>query len=347
MAEDATPVWEGMWTMVEATDNARHMDFGAPGSLCATTSRRRAANVIEFPVRERRDERLEHDLLHALATAEDLASGMRQVVKRIRRGSRAARIEWWAIDEAGTFRPVTASGTGDGDRHEVVLEPVGALVVYDDRLDPRIEETLHSLAPLIRRRAAEERLTRTAIQLAQRNEALEDFAALVAHELKSPLQAALLAGDPSRLVEDALGLVDTLLEAARDEPRDGTAACVAECLDDAAAYLGADLAITAHVAATLPLPARALQVILRNLLANAAAADARHVHVQTVRTPRSCRLVVEDDGVGLDDAGYASGSGLGLSLIRRLAARFGGVVELTARPGGGARATLEFAGTCA
>jgi signal transduction histidine kinase len=36
------------------------------------------------------------------------------------------------------------------------------------------------------------------VQLTRRNEALEDFAALVAHELKTPLQAALFADDPRR-----------------------------------------------------------------------------------------------------------------------------------------------------
>ena len=40
---------------------------------------------------------------------------------------------------------------------------------------------------------------------------------------------------------------------------------------------------------------------------------------------------------------HDAGSGLGLSLCRRIAARFGGVLELDARPSGGTRATVEFA----
>jgi signal transduction histidine kinase len=56
------------------------------------------------------------------------------------------------------------------------------------------------------------------------------------------------------------------------------------------------------------------------------------------------RVVVDDEGVGLAAIDrYAGGSGLGLSLSRRIAARFGGVLELEARPTGGTRATLEFA----
>jgi signal transduction histidine kinase len=54
-------------------------------------------------------------------------------------------------------------------------------------------------------------------------------------------------------------------------------------------------------------------------------------------------LLVDDDGVGLADSGrYAAGSGLGLSLCRRIAARFGGALELAARSSGGTRATLTF-----
>src|SRR6478672_9236311 len=180
-------------------------------------------------------------------------------------------------------------------------------------------------------------------QLALRNEALEDFAALVAHELKTPLQAALLADDPSRSVEEALDLVDDLLAAAQDLPWEQPFASVAESLDQITAELGAQVEVTADLTTTLPLPQGPLRVILRNLVSNAAAAGAEHVHVSAERSPRSWRLVV-DDGVGLGGAQhYAAGSGLGLSLCRRIAARFDGVLELAARPGGGTRATLELA----
>src|SRR5262249_28328888 len=42
------------------------------------------------------------------------------------------------------------------------------------------------LAPVVRRRWAEEQLAVQAAQLAHGNEALDDFASLVAHELKGP-----------------------------------------------------------------------------------------------------------------------------------------------------------------
>ena len=135
---------------------------------------------------------------------------------------RAARAEWWAEDDDGALELVAVDGIARGERHSLPLGRAGVFVLHGGRLDRQVESALISLAPIIRRRAAEERLARTTVQLARRNEALEDFAALVAHELKTPLQAALVADDPSRPVEDALDLVDALLEAAQAEAGEGT-----------------------------------------------------------------------------------------------------------------------------
>jgi signal transduction histidine kinase len=303
------------------------------------------ANVIELPVRhefEGRDS-LEHDLVLALATADDLASGLDAVVGRIRRDSGATRAEWWANDEDGALEPVAVDGIARGGCHSVPLGPAGVFVLHGGRLDWQVESALNSLAPIIRRRAAEERLARTTVQLAHRNEALEDFAALVAHELKTPLQAALVADDPSRSVDAAILLVDALLEASRSGASEEKVASVAECLEQAVEDLRVEIEITVDVTTTLPLPPAALRVILRNLLANAVAAGAGHVEVTAARTSFSWRLFVDDDGVGLADVDrYKAGSGLGLSLSRRIAGRFGGALELAVRPSGGTRATLTF-----
>jgi signal transduction histidine kinase len=302
------------------------------------------SNVVEFPVRHDHAERdsLELEIVLDLATADDVAAGMVSVVERIRRDSDAAGAEWWAIGDDGALELAAATGTALGAGESLPLGGAGVLVLHDGSLDADIESALMSLAPILRRRAAEERLARMTVQLARRNEALEDFAALVAHELKTPLHAALVADDPGRQVEDALHLVDALLESARDEG-ERTFASAAESLDQAVEDLGAEVEITTDLATTLPLPPEPLRVILRNLISNAVAAGARHVHVTAARSPRSWRLLVDDDGVGLADVdGYAGGSGLGLSLSRRIAGRFGGVLGLAPRPSGGTRATLEF-----
>jgi signal transduction histidine kinase len=304
------------------------------------------SNVIELPVRNAYAERdsLEHDLVLTLATADDVASGMDGVVERIRCDSGAARVEWWANGDDGALELVVAAGTRRSRHHELQLGHAGVFVLHGGRLDPQIESALLSLKPILRRRTAEERLARTTVQLARRNEALEDFAALVAHELKTPLQAALVADDPSAPVEDALDLVDALLEAAQNEPAELTFTSVAACLGQVVEELRAEVEITADTETTMPLPPEPLRVILRNLLSNAVAAGAGHVHVAAVPSLGSWRLLVDDDGVGpAETDGYAAGSGLGLSLCRRIAARFGGVLELDAGPSGGTRATLEFA----
>jgi signal transduction histidine kinase len=303
------------------------------------------ANVIELPIRQEFEEHdsLERDMVLALATADELASGMDAVVGRIRRDSGAARAEWWAEDEDGGLELVAVDGIARGGSNSLPLGPAGVFVLHGGRLDRQVESALISLAPIIRRRAAEERLARTATQLAQRNEALEDFAALVAHELKTPLLTALVADDPSRSVEDAILLVDALLEASRSGPSEEKVASVAECLEQAVEDLRVEIEITVDVAMMLPLPPAALRVILRNLLSNAVAAGAGHAEVTTVRSSFSWCLLVDDDGVGLAAVDrYNAGSGLGLSLCRRIAARFGGALELAARPSGGTRATLTF-----
>jgi signal transduction histidine kinase len=303
------------------------------------------SNVIQLPTRDSADSRgsLGYDLVLGLATADDLRSGMGEVAERLRRTAGAAGVEWWAAGNDGGLEVVAAAGAARGVQRELPLGSAGAFVLHGGRVDSQVEAALTALAPIVKRRAAEERLARTAVDLARRNEALEDFAALVAHELKTPLQAALVADDPSSSVEDALDLVDALLEAARDGSGERAFTSVAECVGLAADDLGADLDVSCDLRTTLPVPPGPLRVILRNLLANAVAASARRVHVASVRSSRSWRLLVDDDGVGLGEGDlYASGSGLGFSLSRRIAARFGGALELASRPCGGTRATLAL-----
>jgi signal transduction histidine kinase len=187
-----------------------------------------------------------------------------------------------------------------------------------------------------------EQLAERTSELARQNEALEDFATLVAHELKTPLHAALLADDGASFVEQALRLVDSLLEAARCERRARRVSSPSACLDDAVQDVGAaGVEVSAELAATFPLPADPLRLILRNLLRNAIGARAQRIHVTADCIDGTWQLSVDDDGVGLGDRDlYTHGSGLGFGLCRRLAERFGGELELTPRPCGGTRARL-------
>jgi signal transduction histidine kinase len=285
---------------------------------------------------------IEHQVVAELATADDLAAAMTEVSAIVRRAAGAARVEWWAPADHGALGLVAADGHGLGVRHELPLGRAGVFVFAGGHREPRLAAALAPLEPIVRRRAAEERLARVAVELGRRNEALEDFAALVAHELKGPLHAALASGDASGCVGQALAVVETLLEAARADADAADEPSVA--LDRAVEDLGADdLEVTAELDDAPPVSAAALRVIFRNLLANAAAAGARHVHVTAVGSA----VHFDDDGVGLARDGYASGSGLGLELSRRLAARLGATIELTPRAAGGTRATLVLGSAAA
>jgi signal transduction histidine kinase len=304
-----------------------------------------ASNIAEFPARhaEHGCPALEQEVVLALAMADDLATAMARIVELVHRSSVATRVEWWSTDDDGAPNLGAAIGIARGTHHDLPLAGIGVLVLHGGNVGPEIASAMLAAAPIMRRRAAEERLAHAAINLARRNQALEDFAALVAHELKAPLHSALLADDPSPHVEDALDRVDALLEAAQTESGERVFVAPAESLERAVEDVGAGLEVTTDLQAKVPLPPGALRVILRNLLSNAVAAGAHKVHVSAVQSPHARQLFVDDDGVGLEDVDrYEVGSGLGLALSRRVAGRFGGVLHLAPNRCGGTRAMLEF-----
>ncbi len=202
-----------------------------------------------------------------------------------------------------------------------------------------------------RRQGAHHRLTAQqlaehAARLARKNEALEDFAALVAHDVKSSLLSVLTSDDPRKVLTRALEIVDSILAATRADQADGGAAQGADCVREAVTDLGDIRAeVVTTVTGEFPISPAALRIVVRNLLANAVAAGAGRVFVSAVARGDRRVLVVDDDGVGLGPTDrYATGGHLGLTLCRRLAARFGGVLELKPRAGGGARAVLVLTG---
>jgi signal transduction histidine kinase len=195
------------------------------------------------------------------------------------------------------------------------------------------------------RRTAEQ-LAEHAARLARRNEALEDFAGLLAHDVKASLLSALRSDEPHRALTRALEVVDSVLEATRADRAESGAAQGADCVRQAVEDLGDIPAeVITTVTGEFPLPPDALRLVLRNLLANAVAAGAERIHVSAVAREDRRVVVVDDDGVGLAATqDYATGSQLGLALCRRLVARFGGVLELKPRATGGTRALLVLAG---
>src|SRR5262245_7381025 len=280
-------------------------------------------------------------------TAPDVRSGIERIVATLLGVGGIERIEWWAPTEDGVaLRLEAADGRGRARRSGIPLGPAGALIVAADRWAPQLVASVDRLAPVLRRRWTEEQLARQAVRLTLQNEALSDFASLVAHDLKTPLHAALLQEDPSAGVAQALELIDSLLDAARAESTTDRDSSPRASLDEALLDLGPVAAeVSAELPERLPFPAAPLRVVLRNLLTNALRAGAQRIEVTSVGSAGATTLCVDDDGVGLKGGSeYSGGSGLGLGLIRRLAGRYGATVELLARPTGGTRAMLVMPG---
>jgi signal transduction histidine kinase len=77
------------------------------------------------------------------------------------------------------------------------------------------------------------------------------------------------------------------------------------------------------------------------------------VHVTVARAPEGLVLTVEDEGAGVSPADAprifepffttrATGTGLGLAVVRRVVLAHGGTVSVGQRPGGGARFELRL-----
>ena len=194
--------------------------------------------------------------------------------------------------------------------------------------------------------STEEQLVEHVTRLARKTEALDDFAGLVAHDVKSALITALRDEDPRAGLTRALELVDSILEAVRADQGGTGVARLADCVQLAIADLGdSRTEIVASVTGEFPIPPDALRLVLRNLLANAIAAGAERIHVSALARGDQRILVVDDDGVGLASTNrYATGAQLGLRLCRRLVERCGCTFELRPRAVRGTRAVIVAAG---
>lgn len=196
------------------------------------------------------------------------------------------------------------------------------------------------------RTPVEEQLVEHVARLARKTEALDDFAGLVAHDVRTSLLAALAGDDPREGLVHALELVDSILAAVRADQGGTNVARLAECVQQAIADLGPrHIEFVSSATGEFPIPPDALRLVLRNLLANAVAAGAERVHISTLRRGDHSVLVVDDDGVGLGSTDqYATGAQLGLRLCRRLVERCGCALELRPRAVRGTRAVIVAAG---
>jgi signal transduction histidine kinase len=152
----------------------------------------------------------EGGLVDTIATAESLEAGLRTVGALLLQEGALAGVEWWIPGDGGSsFRLAFSTGDAKGARTAIPLGPAGALVLAGEPT-PELERDIARLRPLLRRRWIEEQLATHATRLARKNEALEDFAALVAHDVKSSLVYALRSDEPREAMTRAIELVDSI-----------------------------------------------------------------------------------------------------------------------------------------
>ncbi|HEU4383280.1 MAG TPA: protoglobin domain-containing protein [Anaeromyxobacteraceae bacterium] len=156
------------------------------------------------------------------------------------------------------------------------------------------------------------------------------------------------------------GIVDGLLDLIRERPLSRSPVRLAEVVAGAAGavFFPPQVRFSAEGLEGLPAvegdPLQLRQVLV-NLIENAvhAASPSGEVRVAASRGEGAVELAVEDSGPGVDPATArrlfeplittkASGVGLGLALVKRIAERHGGSVRYEPRPGGGARFLLRL-----
>jgi len=351
-----------------ATDIGSYDD---PAAVCERTIEA-ARTVLEF---DRSVISLEEDgTLPAVARSEDLPSdgtttmtveeGLTGLTYRTGDSFLVDDVrEHPAADPQGPYRAAVSVPVGDHGVFQAVTETVGAF----DEGDLELAETLVAHAATALDRLERER------DLRRQNERLEEFASIVSHDLRNPLNVAtsrleLAAADCDSDHLDAVAdahdridrLVGDLLELARGSGRaiDREPVSLAGTAEDcwaAAAAPGATLSVAAD-ARVLADPER-LHQLVGNLLANAVEHGATDGSVTVTVGDHQDGFYVADDGPGVPpderesvfEAGYSTaegGTGFGLRIVRRVAEAHGWTVRVVDSAAGGARFEItgvEFA----
>jgi signal transduction histidine kinase len=226
--------------------------------------------------------------------------------------------------------------------------------------------------------ARAERREREATAASARGEAAARMAAAAAHEIRNPLgiirasvellreragpsldaRGAEYLENVLREVERLRRLTEDFLDLSRDRPLEEALVDLGELAAEAArgsAAMYPEMAVRFGRSSTPPVrvdPGRIRQV-LANLLANSAQAGARTVEISAQAAEDHVTLVVRDDGRGVTPdlrerlfEAFATdrqgGTGLGLTVSRRLVEMHGGTLALAAGDGPGATFELRL-----
>ena len=242
-------------------------------------------------------------------------------------------------------------------RYRVRTYPVG------DRPDRKWIVLLHDVTDHHERQA----------QLEAENEQLDQFASLISHDLRNPLDVAIgrtnavaeALDDPeltrhlSRTQEShqrMKQIITDVLTLAREGHSIGSTDCVPleTAAMDAWAHVDTDdAALSVNTQLVIEADGERLTRIFENLFRNAIQHGGEDVHIEVAALPEGSGFYVADDGKGIDpeertavlEAGYTSGAdgtGLGLAIVTGIAEAHGWRVGVTDGDDGGAR--FEFSG---
>lgn len=234
-----------------------------------------------------------------------------------------------------------------------------------DETDRRLAELLveHAVAA-IDRIDREQELERRAKELEQQNARLDEFASIVSHDLRNPLNVAALRTehtlrteelDSLEAVADALDRMETIIDDVLRLAREG------ETIDEmspvdlhrvANRYWDQvpadDASMTVSGGMTLKADENRLGHLFENLFRNSTEHTPGDVTIEVGPLPGSGGFYVEDDGPGIEEdgrekvfeRGYTdseSGTGLGLSIVKEVVDAHGWSVRITEGEMGGAR----------
>jgi two-component system sensor histidine kinase HydH len=258
----------------------------------------------------------------------------------------------------------------------------GALVLTGDELSPAFAGSLEMFTELVARAIENVRL-RTELVQRERLAALGEAAAVMAHEVRNPIASILNARtllqkdatDPSAqkallhvIGEEALRLerlVSDLLDLGRPLTPRVKSVDLHELAKTSVGVLGArgeagGIQVVVEQPATRVLAEidpELTQLALWNVLRNAAQASpaGKRVVVAVAMRDDRCALIVDDEGPGFPadkverilepfHTTRATGTGIGLAVVRRVVEACRGTIEIGTSPSGGGRFVMVFPG---
>jgi signal transduction histidine kinase len=258
----------------------------------------------------------------------------------------------------------------------------GALLVTSDELSPALAGSLEMFAELVARGIENVRL-RTELVQRERLAALGEAAAVMAHEVRNPITAILNAGallqkegiDATaesallrvireealrldRLVSDLLDLGRPLTPRVKSVDLHDFAKTSVSVLGERGETGAIEVDVIAPTGAVVAkIDPELTQLALWNVLRNAAQASpsGKRVRVTAMARGERAALVVDDEGPGFPTeqaerilepfhTTRATGTGIGLAVVRRVVEACCGSIEIGASPTGGGRFVMLFPG---